>query len=75
MGEMTTSRRWAYPGSVTRPGEHPALRRVRYAADAAYADGLSEEEILAAVRAGIANAKATIALFAESVDDSSRQAA
>lgn len=39
------------------------LRRVRYAADAAYSEGITEQEILAAVHAGVANARAVAALF------------
>jgi len=44
------------------------LRRIRYAADAAYSEGITEPEILAAVRAGIANARATAALFDDDGD-------
>lgn len=60
---------------MTTADREAALRRVRYAADAAFADGISEVEILAAVRAGIANAKVVAALFADSINEDDLQAA
>lgn len=55
--------------AMTTATEREALlRRVRYAADAAYSEGIAETEILAAVHAGIVNARATAALFDEDGD-------
>lgn len=65
----------AYAYAMTTADREAALRRVRYAADAAFAEGLSETEILAAVRAGIANAEAVAALFADHIDEDDLQAA
>ena len=53
---------------ATAADREKLLRNVRYAADAAYSDGISEQEIFAAVRAGIANARATAALFDDDGD-------
>lgn len=60
---------------MTTADREAALRRVRDAADAAFAEGVGEADILAAVRAGIANARAVAALFAVSVGEDDLQAA
>lgn len=52
-----------------------ALQRVKNAADAAYAEGLSEVAIFAAVRAGIQSAKEIAAIFAPHPDDQDFRAA
>lgn len=64
---MTNVEHPAYPQGMTSAERDAALLRVRHAADAAYSDGISEEEILRAVGSGIEHAKYVSDLFAEPI--------